>query len=183
MRVTVFGSSRLEEHSVDYQEARRLGRMLGERGHTILSGGYGGLMEAVSRGAHEAGGTVVGVTLSSWAGRLTPNRFLSEERAAETMFNRIEGLLESDALVALKGGAGTLGEVALAWNMSQMELIARKPVILVGPTWAGMMNAFRSHLVVDEDDVALLRLVDTVDEAVAAAQAALETSVTRDFRG
>ncbi len=160
-----------------------LGRLLAERGHTILSGGYGGLMEAVSRGAHRAGGTVVGVTLTPWAGRLQPNRFLSEERAAATLFQRIEGLLESDCLIALKGGAGTLGEVALAWNMSQMDLMPSKPVILVGQNWKRLLQAFQQQLVIDERDLKLLTHVQTVTEAISAIDQAVPESSSPQFRG
>jgi uncharacterized protein (TIGR00730 family) len=168
MRVTVFGSARVGEESVEYQQAMRLGRMLALDGHDIVSGGYGGIMEAVSRGAHEAGGRVVGVTVAPWAQRLAPNRYVSEERSAETLFERLEALVESDALVALPGGAGTLGEVALAWNLRQMELMPAKPVILVGDAWGQLVQSFRELLIVNERDLELLTLVDTIEDAIAA---------------
>jgi uncharacterized protein (TIGR00730 family) len=166
MRVTVFGSARLHEESDEYGEARRLGRILAERGHVIVSGGYGGIMEAVSRGAHEIGGQVVGVTVAPWVGRLAPNPYLSEERSAQTLFERLEALVESDGLIALPGGAGTLGEVALAWNLRQMELMPAKPVILVGESWRRMTAAFAELLIVDQRDLGLLSLASTIDEAV-----------------
>jgi len=168
VRVTIFGSARLAADTDEYCEAVRLGSILGSRGDVILSGGYGGLMEAVSRGASEAEGQVIGVTMAPWSSRLQANRFLSEERAAESLFQRIEALIESDALIALSGGAGTLGEVALAWNLRQMELMPHKPVILVGPVWRAMLDAFRANLVVSNRDLDLLTVVDTVDEAVEA---------------
>lgn len=168
MRVTVFGSARVGEGAPEYQDAHRLGRLLAERGDVIVSGGYGGLMEAVSRGAHEVGGQIVGVTVAPWIGRIAPNPYLSEERSAQTLFERLEALVESEALIALPGGAGTLGEVALAWNLRQMELMLPKPVILVGAVWQQMVEAFRNLLIVNERDLALLTLVDTVEEAVAA---------------
>jgi uncharacterized protein (TIGR00730 family) len=172
MRVTVFGSARLGEDTDEYVEARRLGRMLAERGHVIVSGGYGGIMEAVSRGAHEIGGQVVGVTVAPWVGRLSPNPYLSEERSAQTLFERLEALVESDGLIALPGGAGTLGEVALAWNLRQMDLMPAKPVILVGEPWRHMIAAFEELLIVDERDLRLLTLVAGVDEALEALEAA-----------
>ncbi|HZT96309.1 MAG TPA: LOG family protein [Chloroflexota bacterium] len=168
LRVTVFGSARVSPESSEYRDAQRLGAMLAEAGHTVLSGGYAGAMEAVSRGAREAGGQVVGVTMIPWAGRLTPNQYLSEERAVESLFARIEALIESDCLIALPGGAGTLGEVALAWNLRQTELIPRKPVILVGEPWERMVEAFRWNLIVADHDLAMLRLVHSVEDAVAA---------------
>ena len=134
LRVTVFGSARLAESTEEYEAAVRLGQRLAERGDIVVTGGYGGLMEAVSRGAHGAGGEVVGITMAAWAGTLVANPYLSREQAAATLFARLEALIESDVLIALTGGAGTLGEVALAWNLIQMDLMA-KPLILVGPAW------------------------------------------------
>lgn len=168
MRVTVFGSARVGEDSPEYREAWRLGKILGERGDIIVSGGYGGVMEAVSRGAHEVGGRVVGVTVAPWTGRIAPNRYLSEQISAETLFKRLEALVESEALIALSGGAGTLGEVALAWNLRQMDLMPAKPVVLVGEMWRRMVDAFRDHLIIGDHDLALLTVVDTVEDAVAA---------------
>src|SRR5579884_1412828 len=101
MRITVFGSARVGPDTREYQDARRLGRILAGRGDVIVCGGYGGIMEAVSRGAHEVGGSVVGVTVAPWVGRLRPNAYLSEERSAATLFERLEALVESDALIAL----------------------------------------------------------------------------------
>ena len=65
--VTVFGSSRPSEGDSDYAEARELGRRLAERGFAVCSGGYGGVMEAASRGAKEAGGKTYGVTAEFFA--------------------------------------------------------------------------------------------------------------------
>ena len=62
MRISVFGGSQPREDSTAYAEAQQLGRLLAERGHIVLTGGYIVVMEAVSRGAREAGGHVIGVT-------------------------------------------------------------------------------------------------------------------------
>lgn len=168
MRVTVFGSARLGEGQAEYDDARKLGRILAERGDVIVSGGYGGLMEAVSRGAHEAGGRVVGVTVAPWIGRISPNPYLSEEISAQTLYERLEALIESDGLIALPGGAGTLGEIALAWNLRQMDLTPAKPVILVGSAWRRVVETFAANLIINEHDLAMLTLVDTIEGAVEA---------------
>lgn len=62
MNVTVFGGSQPMPGDPAYQEAMNLGSLLAQSGHTVLTGGYIGTMEAVSRGASEAGGHVIGVT-------------------------------------------------------------------------------------------------------------------------
>ena len=62
--ITVFGSSRPEDGHADYVEALELGRALAAAGFAVCTGGYGGVMEAVSRGARESGGRVLAVTSS-----------------------------------------------------------------------------------------------------------------------
>jgi len=168
MRVTVFGSARVAEESTEYQDALRLGRLLAERGDVIVSGGYRGIMEAVSRGAHDHGGQVLGVTVAPWVGRIVPNQYLSEERSARTLFERLEALVESDALIVLPGGAGTLGELALAWNLRQMDLMPAKAIVMVGSRWRRLLDAFRQNLIIGDHDLALLTVVDTVEEAIVA---------------
>src|ERR1044071_7018543 len=102
MQVTVFGTARSEAGDADYEEALRLGRRLAEAGHSVCTGGYGGAMEAVSRGGHEAGGHVVGITLEPWtlSFQLSANRWVREEVATANLFVRLERLLAGDAFIA-----------------------------------------------------------------------------------
>jgi predicted Rossmann-fold nucleotide-binding protein len=68
----------------------------------------------------------------------------------------------------MPGGAGTLGEVALAWNLRQMQLMPPKLIILVGGGWQRLVEAFSRELIVDEHDLDLLTLVENIEGAVAA---------------
>ena len=165
-RVTVFGSSRATPGQAAYVDAMRLGRLLAQGGYAVCTGGYSGLMEAVSRGAAEAGGRVVGVTVKSWAARIQANAWLGEEIAAEHLFERLLRLTESDAYVALSGGLGTLGEVALAWNLFQTESIAIRPLILVGDLWPRLVASMQAELRVEPRDLELIQFAGSVDEVV-----------------
>src|SRR5512141_3350136 len=104
MNVTVFGGAQPKEGSAAYEEARELGALIAGRGHTVLTGGYMGTMEAVSRGAAEAGGHVIGVTcaeIERWR-PIGANRWVKEELRKETLMERIHALIhESDAALAL----------------------------------------------------------------------------------
>ena len=62
MRITVFGGSAPQPGQPAYLEAQRLGELLAKAGYEVVTGGYMGVMEAVSRGAVEAGGRAIGVT-------------------------------------------------------------------------------------------------------------------------
>ncbi|PZS03304.1 MAG: DNA-binding protein [Candidatus Chloroheliales bacterium] len=173
IQVSVFGTARSKEGDADYAEAQQLGRLLAEAGLTVCTGGYSGAMEAVSRGAHEAGGHVVGITVEGWdeGGRAkTPNRWVIEEIRAASLASRVERLVESDALVAMRGGIGTLLEIAMAWNMMQVGQLARKPLILVGASWRAVASEIATRLIVDQGDMALVTVVDNVEDAVAALQ-------------
>jgi len=167
-QVTVFGSSKVLPGEDGYQQAFRLGRLLAGAGYTVCSGGYGGVMEAVSRGAAEAGGTVVGVTVQPWSARLRPNAWLTRELSTAHLFERLQHLISSDAYVALPGGPGTLGEVALTWNLFQTASIPHRPLILVGEAWRRLIQCLKPALRVEPRDLALLRFVETVDEIVPA---------------
>ena len=111
--VTVFGSSRPHEGDADYEEARILGRSLAKHGFFVCSGGYGGVMEAVSRGAKEAGGKTFGVTAEFFkAAKL--NAWIDVEVRRESWEERLFELIRrADGFVACKGGTGTLVELAV----------------------------------------------------------------------
>lgn len=145
MNITVFGGSQPTEGSEAYEEARELGKLLAERGHTVLTGGYMGTMEAVSRGAHEAGGHVVGVTCESietWRS-VKMNQWAKEERRTKTLIERLQGLINGcDAAIALAGGAGTLAEISLMWNLMSTQAMPPRPLTLVGSGWQSTFDQF-----------------------------------------
>jgi uncharacterized protein (TIGR00730 family) len=145
MRISVFGGSQAKEGETAYTEAQALGRLLAERGHIVLTGGYIGVMEAVSRGAKEAGGHVIGVTcedIEAWRA-VKPNSWVMEEVRRKTLIERLHTLIhESDAALALPGGAGTLTEIALMWNLMIVESLHRRPLILVGRGWQSTFDQF-----------------------------------------
>ena len=145
MNVTVFGGAQPKEGTPAYEEARELGSLLAQRGHAVLNGGYMGTMEAVSRGAHEAGGHVIGVTcidIEEWR-KTKPNPWVKEERRKQTLMDRLTELVQScDAAIALPGGAGTLTEVSLMWNLMIVESLPRRPLILIGSGWQSTFDQF-----------------------------------------
>jgi uncharacterized protein (TIGR00725 family) len=106
-----------------YERARRLGRLLGGRGHVVICGGLGGVMEAVCCGAREAGGTAVGILPGE---KESANRFVSIAIATGMGHARNAIVVKSsDAVVAFPGELGTLSEIALARKMG-------KPVVSLG---------------------------------------------------
>lgn len=134
--ITVFGGS--TPLQPEYDQALRLGYMLAEAGYTVLTGGYIGTMEAVSRGAAERGGHVIGVTcdeIEAWRS-VKPNHWVNEERRFPRIRQRLFELIDScDAAIALPGGCGTLAEITLTWTHLYTGAITPRPLILVGNGW------------------------------------------------
>ncbi len=148
MKVSVFGGSQPPTGSPAYLEAVELGKLLAVNGHTVLTGGYIGTMEAVSRGAAEAGGHVIGVTceeIEKWR-PLGANPWVQEEWRKNTLIERLQTLVEEcDAALALPGGPGTLAEISLTWNLMIIGSLHRRPLILIGDGWQSVLHqAFQS---------------------------------------
>ena len=148
MNVTVFGGAQAQPGSPAYLEAYELGKLLAKAGHSVLTGGYMGTMEAVSRGASEAGGHVIGVTcdeIEAWRNSRA-NPWVKEERRFPTLEARLSELVHAcDAAIALPGGPGTLAEIALTWNLMIVDAMPGKPLILVGPGWQAVIEEFTAR--------------------------------------
>src|SRR5947209_16754386 len=130
--VTVFGSSRPRESDADYEEARVLGRALAKHGFSVCSGGYGGVMEAVSRGAKEAGGKTYGVTADFFkTAKLNP--WIDLEVRVQTWEERLFELIRSaDGFVACKGGKGTRVELAAVWEVPNQAVKPQATFAILG---------------------------------------------------
>ncbi|MEZ0396331.1 MAG: LOG family protein [Anaerolineales bacterium] len=172
MNIAVFGGAQPTEGNPAYAEAYELGRLLAEGGHTVLTGGYIGTMEAVSRGAAEAGGHVIGVTceeIERWR-PVAPNRWVKEEWRKATLLERLEAIITgSDAAIALPGGPGTLTEIALTWNLLIIRSLPPRPLILVGAGWRSVFDRFfeefDEYMPVNQREY--VRFATNVQEAVA----------------
>ena len=127
--ISVIGSGNVDEASPEYEKARALGRRLVNEGYRVLSGGYGGIMEGASRGAREAEnyreGDVIGVLKG--LSRSEGNRYLDIRLSTGFGMARNQIVASSDCVVAIAGGAGTLSEMAFAWQLGRMLIAYRVP--------------------------------------------------------
>lgn len=166
--IAVFGGSAPAESSHAYEEARRVGRLLAKAGFTVMNGGYMGTMEAVSRGAKEAGGRTLGITSAAfeWRG-IQANRWIDREEKAPDLLSRLRRLTQADGFLVLKGSVGTLTELSLTWSLIQTRTIPRVPFVLLGPHWRRVLDAFIANSYARSEDLALIQVADTPEEAVA----------------
>ncbi|MBT3240852.1 MAG: LOG family protein [Chloroflexi bacterium] len=169
MKISVFGSSTPQSEDPTYLEGLALGNLLGNEKYTVMTGGYTGIMEAVSRGASESGGTVIGVTceeIEDWR-PINANQWVQKELRFDSLYERLLTLVSNcDAAIALPGGPGTLAEISLSWTLMQTEAIKKKPLILVGNEWYSIFHNFfeNSQPYISDDSVNLLHFaVDAQD--------------------
>lgn len=181
MKVTVFGGSKPKVGEDAYNEAFYLGQLLGAEGYTVLTGGYIGTMEAVSRGAAENGTHVIGVTcdqIEAWR-PVAPNRWVAEEMRYPTLRLRLYALIDNcDAAIVLPGGIGTLAEAAVMWSELQTGSLKAKPLILVGDGWEDTFGTFFDTLgdYIAQTDRNILKFVPDVESAFVALQSISSTS-------
>jgi len=162
--VTIFGGAKCREGDPEYAQAIQVGALLAESGFTICTGGYAGVMEAASRGAHEHGGRVVGITMNQF--KSEPNRYLTDKMPSEHFYERLQRLVtRSVGFIALRGGMGTVTELSLVWNKLQTGVLEPRPLVLLGPCWPPLVREWQRFLAVSDNDVKLLDFAETPEEA------------------
>src|SRR3954468_14414691 len=173
--VSVFGSARTPRDHPHYAAGVKLGAELAQAGYAVITGGGPGAMEAVNRGAQEAGGLSVGrgielpfeQELNEWVDVGISFRYFFVRK---TMFVKY-----AQAFVILPGGFGTLDELFEALTLVQTRKVTRFPVLLLGSEyWSGLLEWIRSTLIasatISADDVELFRLTDDVGVIIGAIQ-------------
>jgi uncharacterized protein (TIGR00730 family) len=172
--VAVFGSSTVRESDAGWEDARRLGSALARHGLATMTGGYGGAMAAASRGAHEAGGHVIGVTVDLFEARGPVNRWVRERVHTPDLFERLRHLVHAaDGYVVAAGSIGTLTELFLVWTMVSVSGRGAAPIVLMGPHWHAWVAAHRAPAFVPERLHELVEVADTPELAAEAVRAGI----------
>jgi uncharacterized protein (TIGR00725 family) len=162
--IAVYGSSTIAQHSPEAQQAWRLGQLLAQAKFIVCNGGYGGAMEAASRGASEQHGEVIGVVCDTFSHR-EPNPYLTKTISTATLPERLMTLMQmGDAYLILDGNIGTLAELFVAWNLAATG--SQKPVLVVGEAMKKGLESLRSFTEIGEPQLRMLTFIDTVDDAV-----------------
>jgi uncharacterized protein (TIGR00730 family) len=164
--IAVFGSSEPRGGDPLYEQAYRLGALLAAAGYRVINGGYGGVMEAASRGAAEAGGQTLGVacTIFSWR---QPNPFLSEVIETPDLFARTRELVErARGFVVMQGKSGTLAELAFLWALHRAGCLERRPVVLLGRGWNGLLRCLEAEGILEVSQLEVTRVVESPEAAV-----------------
>ena len=168
--VTVFGSARLHEGDVYYEDAVRLGQLLAESGLAVITGGGPGIMEAGNRGAYQQGGRSIGLNIT-----LPHEQSANHDQTQSLSFRyffvrKMMFVKHAVGFVIYPGGFGTLDELFEAVTLVQTGKAAKFPIVLVGKEyWQGLLswveNTMLSAGCISREELKLIQLVDNADEA------------------
>ena len=170
--VTVFGSARMAVSDPWYSKAQEVGRLLVTNGYAAISGGGPGIMEAVNKGAFEAGGTSVGLNIEL-PHEQQPNPYQNRQLFFRYFFIRKVCFVKyATGFIMFPGGFGTLDELFESITLIQTERIARFPVVLMGRKhWGGLIDwmdqQLRATRLIGNSDLQLFTVCDEPDEALA----------------
>ena len=172
-RVSIFGSARISESDPLYAAAHTLAKRLAGAGCDIVTGGGGGIMQAVDRGASrdEVTRPVDGDLPVRTVAEGDDAPFVERIYRHRTFFSRLHHFVRlSSAFIVLPGGIGSTLEAMMVWQLLQAKHLPPTPFLLYGSHWRGLCSWLEEQAMeqgfLDPDDLRLPTLVDTVDEAV-----------------
>ncbi len=173
--VTVFGSGKAPEGSQLYQEALRLGQLLGAAGFDIATGGYSGVMEAVLRGALPYAVRRIGVITAELPHR-SANPYVGELLTVPTYLGRLQRLLElGTAYVLFPGGTGTLLELFALLALRERLLLPERPILCLGKQWQKVFDGIRDALPEMTEVQHMVSICRGAEEVLAALKRAVQT--------
>lgn len=169
--VTIFGSARLKPDDKYYHMAEKLGQLLAQNGFAVMTGGGPGIMEAVNKGAAEAGGQSVGMNIKLPLEQ-KPNPYANLQLDYKYFFIRkVMFVKYAMAYVIMPGGYGTMDEFFEALTLIQTKRVKSFPVILMGREyWQGLLDWLKDSMVqknmILPFDLEMIQLIDEPEEVV-----------------
>jgi len=173
--VSIFGSARTKADHHYYKLAEEIAGMLVTKGYGVITGGGPGIMEAGNKGAFENGGKSVGLNIELPFEQFN-NVYIDRDKLINFDYffvRKVMFMKYAQGFVVMPGGFGTMDELFEALTLIQTKKIGRFPIVLVGRTfWNGMIDWLKGSLLaeayINAEDLDLVNLVDTADEAVKA---------------
>jgi len=177
--VSVWGSARVKKNDKWYRKAVKTGRLLAEKGYSVITGGGPGIMEAANKGAMLAKGNSIGINIEL-PHEQKPNPYIKTLISCRYFFTRkVMFLKYARGFIIFPGGFGTLDEFTETITLIQTGRIHRFPVVLVGSDyWKGLVDWIRENVLgrnyIDRKDLKLFCIVDEPEDAVRCIEAFYE---------
>ena len=183
--VTIFGSARLPQDDKYCQLAYKLGGLLAENGHAVITGGGPGIMEAASHGSYEIGGRTIGLNITLDHEQF-PNPYLTDTITFEYFFARKVSLaMAAKVFVFFPGGFGTMDEIAEILCLMQENKMPKMPMFLIGKDfWDNFNEVVKTmveHKMVSQKDTEIFEITDDINKVVEAANKIGHPKISENF--
>lgn len=183
--VTIFGSARLPQDHKYCKMAYKLGGLLAENRHTVITGGGPGIMEAANHGAYELGGRSIGLNITL-IHEQHPNPYLTDCITFEYFFARKVSLaMSAKVFVFFPGGFGTMDELSEILCLMQENKMPKMPVFLIGKDyWKGFDKVIGKMMVlklINVKDAGIFTITDDVQKVVDAANKIGHPKISENF--
>ena len=171
-RVSIFGSARIKPETDDYKQVYKLAKQLVKNKVDIVTGGGPGLMEAANLGAKDVKSKSKSFGLHiDLPFETSPNEHLDITYHHKRFSSRLDEFMRiSHAVIVTPGGIGTVLELLYTWQLIQVNHISKRPVILLGDMWNGLIEWMKSEplkkRLMDGSDFDHIKVVQNIDDVV-----------------
>lgn len=163
MNASIFGGGIKDNTTKEYLDSVEIGKILAEHGYAVHSGGYYGIMEAVSKGYSQIGGESIGYTCKTFPST-KGNKYLTQTVVTNDIFDRLRYLMSDvDIFIVQRGSVGTLSELFLAIDIVR-KLKDKPTILLIGSFWRDIINSI--SLIVSKDEIELLTVIDDYKDII-----------------
>ena len=171
-RVSIFGSARIKPETHEYKQVYELAKKLVKNKDDIVTGGGPGLMEAANLGAKDVKSKSKSFGLHiDLPFETSPNEHLDITYHHKRFSSRLDEFMRiSHAVIVTPGGIGTVLELLYTWQLIQVNHISKRPVILLGDMWNGLIEWMKSEplrkCLMDGSDFDHIKVVQNIDDVV-----------------
>ena len=171
-RVSIFGSARIKPETHEYKQVYELAKKLVKNKVDIVTGGGPGLMEAANLGAKDIKSKSKSFGLHiDLPFETSPNEHLDITYHHKRFSSRLDEFMRiSHAVIVTPGGIGTVLELLYTWQLIQVNHISKRPVILLGDMWNGLIEWMKSKplqkRLMDGSDFDHIKVVQNIDDVV-----------------
>jgi|TARA_X000001036_G_scaffold194983_1_gene183888 uncharacterized protein (TIGR00730 family) len=171
-RVSIFGSARIKPETHEYKQVYELAKKLVKNKVDIVTGGGPGLMEAANLGAKNVKSKSKSFGLHiDLPFETSPNEHLDITYHHKRFSSRLDEFMRiSHAVIVTPGGIGTVLELLYTWQLIQVNHISKRPVILLGDMWNGLIEWMKSEplkkRLMDGSDFDHIKVVQNIDDVV-----------------
>lgn len=167
--IAFFGDADLDRNDLVYKDAYTLGKILAEKGFTVVNGGGPGVMNASTEGAESVSGSTISVTFDPKLANFFEGKYIKnitdKEIKTNNYIERMFGLIEhADAFLIFKGGSGTISEWGAVWVLAKLYYGHHKPFILFGRHWYAIIDAIKQNMNMDDMEMSVFEIVERIED-------------------